>query len=1085
MRSLHSASALLASLGDPAQLPTLLTELGFTTPALTLDALAQERLALPPTVITAAVARGPGNLRALVLTLTPDAQAKDTLSRIATRLANRVPHLLWLLVVTQYDSPLIALAAWRNAHPLPRVSALVTYHDRIVDSDAETLCALAAIDTRSAGPAEDLLRHARWLDILGREAITRRFYKALESAIHTLAQSLTPAPPQADAATIALLYASRLLFLSFLETKGWLNNDFGFLINGFADSMALGGRYQQRVLEPLFFGTLNTRPTQRAKRAHAFGKIPFLNGGLFTRTPLERRFRHSTFSDEALGALYEHVLGKYRFTAREDASTWSEAAVDPEMLGRAFESLMATTERKRSGAYFTPQPLVEHITTTTLTQALQNSTIPPDVVVRALAGDSVPADIAGKLLDRTSTLRILDPACGSGAFLVHALESIATLRTNLGDPIPTAAIRRNVLTRSIHGVDINPTAVWLCELRLWLSVVIESHERDPMRVLPLPNLDHQIRVGDSLAGGTFTNPLDHNTAQSISTLRERYARANGPRKRTLAKRLDHAERARALHNLDRTITRTQHERRTLVDLARTRDLFAQRTGTNDTTTRRLKELRTTLLRLRNQYRAIREGAALPFAFSTHYANVSANLGFDMIIGNPPWVRLHHVPRNTRATLRETFTSFRNAAWHTGATAARAGTGFASQTDLATLFVERSIDLLAPSGVLGLLVPSKLWHSLAGGGIRTLLQQKTTITQLEDLTESTPTFEAVVYPSVLIANRTDHPIRDALCTTIVHRRNTKTRWTTPFHTLHFDDSPGTPWLTIPPDVRTAFDAITQSGTPLTLTPLGRPHLGVKCGCNAAFIVHEQQQQQPPHAQRAHTELFTQDDALVAVTTAKHATQIERTILRPLIRGEAIHPWSITHSTERIIWTHDTTGAPLQTLPHHTHAWLNHWRTRLRNRSDVRHRHRWWALFRTEAADTEFPRVVWSDLGQSPRAAILFPSDPAIPLNSCYIARTPTIDDALTLTTLINSPLAAAWLTILAEPARGTYRRFLGWTMALLPTPQDWPHARTLLAPLGKRAIEGSPPSPDELLTATLTAYRLDYATVAPLLAWTSK
>jgi hypothetical protein len=59
------------------------------------------------------------------------------------------------------------------------------------------------------------------------------------------------------------------------------------------------------------------------------------------------------------------------------------------------------------------------------------------------------------------------------------------------------------------------------------------------------------------------------------------------------------------------------------------------------------------------------------------------------------------------------------------------------------------------------------------------------------------------------------------------------------------------------------------------------------------------------------------------------------------------------------------------------------------------------------------------------------------------------------------------------------------MALLPTPQDWPHARTLLAPLGKRAIEGSPPSPDELLTATLTAYRLDYATVAPLLAWTSK
>jgi hypothetical protein len=92
-------------------------------------------------------------------------------------------------------------------------------------------------------------------------------------------------------------------------------------------------------------------------------------------------------------------------------------------------------------------------------------------------------------------------------------------------------------------------------------------------------------------------------------------------------------------------------------------------------------------------------------------------------------------------------------------------------------------------------------------------------------------------------------------------------------------------------------------------------------------------------------------------------------------------------------------------------------------------------------------------------------------------------ALALAALLNSPLAAAWLGLVAEPARGGYQRFLGWTMALLPLPHDWPRARASLAPLAERAIDGCPPSDATLLAATLDAYRLDVADVAPLLAWT--
>nr|AIA19120.1 Unknown Function [uncultured bacterium] len=176
--------------------------------------------------------------------------------------------------------------------------------------------------------------------------MSRRFFRALEQSVAKLARDLHPGVSASDAAELALLYASRLLFLSFLETKGWLDGDHGFLGNRYADCMVGGGSYQRKVLVPLFFGTLNTHPKNRSPRADAFGRIPFLNGGLFARSPLERLHSQSFFSDESLGDLFADVLTRYRFTAREDSTSWSEAAIDPEMLGRAFESLMSAPREK-------------------------------------------------------------------------------------------------------------------------------------------------------------------------------------------------------------------------------------------------------------------------------------------------------------------------------------------------------------------------------------------------------------------------------------------------------------------------------------------------------------------------------------------------------------------------------------------------------------------------------------------------------------------------------------------------------------------------------------------------------------------
>ncbi len=209
-----------------------------------------------------------------------------------------------------------------------------------------------------------------------------------------------------------------------------------------------------------------------------------------------------------------------------------------------------------------------------------------------------------------------------------------------------------------------------------------------------------------------------------------------------------------------------------------------------------------------------------------------------------------------------------------------------------------------------------------------------------------------------------------------------------------------------------------------------------------------------------------------------------MLRPLVRGETLDHWR-TVAEEWIVWTHasgDAGGGPLAVLPPHTSAWLSPWRHRLATRTDCRGAEPWWALFRTESADAARVRVVWADFGRAPRATVLPAGDPTVALNTCYVARAPSLADGHALAALLNGPVAAAWLNVLAEPAQGGYRRYLGWTIALLPLPRDWPRARALLAPLAERALAGAPLPEGELRRAALAAYDLPPEAVQALLAW---
>ena len=1064
MRTLRAAAQLLEDASTVDALTPIAAASGCCGPALPVGDSLLRDLGIE-SVVVARFADGPGALRAFLLELDGRAPLRHLLSRIAARLASRTPHVLWLVIATQPATSHVAIAAWAAERRPPRIAALLVDRARVVDSDGETLATLfAATDTRSDA---DVLTHARWVEVLGREALTRRFYRALEVRVEALGVSL-PRGSDAERRELAILYSSRLLFLCFLEAKGWLDSDRAYLARSFDACMEHGGHFHRRVLLPLFFGTLNTRYARRAAAARALGRIPFLNGGLFARSPNERRLRQTYFPDDELGKLFSELFARYRFTAREESSHFVELAVDPEMLGKAFESLMSNRDRKGSGSFYTPHALVTRVADAAFARALAVS---PDTCHAASLTEWSEV-MRQSLTIRLHNIAILDPACGSGAFLVYALERVAELRRAAGEEGSASEIRRDVLMHSIFGVDKNPTAVWLCELRLWLSVVIESDVQDPLAVRPLPNLDRNIRVGDSLAAGVPCEPATADGGGArLRVLRERYARAAGRRKESLVRLLDREERRVAVGNIDRELASIAGLRRDLLTAIRGRDLFGERTTPAPDLRAHATTLRARAAILRIERRRLTAGGALPFSFAVHFADVAARGGFDVVIGNPPWVRTHRVPAREREMLRTQYRVFRAGAWESGAARARAGRGFAAQVDLAALFVERAVRLLRPGAVLALLLPMKLWQSLAGGGVRRLLVEETRVVELEDLTDAPSTFDAAVYPSVLVAERWSGAPDDTpgeIFAAVHHRGCGVLRWRLPRRMLSFDDSAGSPWLVLPPDVRTAFDRLRAAGVALAESAVGRPPLGVKSGFNLAFVVG--------------VDGVPADPATIVAANGRRGF-IEHDLLRPVLRGEDIDRWRAGTPNEQIVWTHAANGHALERLPPHAARWLTPWRRQLAARSDARNT-RWWSLFRVDGARSDRPRVVWADLGRGPRATVLAANDRSVPLNSCYVAICRDETNALALTAILNSPLAAAWLAAVAEPARGGYRRFLGWTMALLPLPHDWNRACAALAPIAYRAMGGENHLAlrDELLHETLAAYRLRHDDAAPLLTW---
>lgn len=252
MTTLREAAAVLARTETFRDLPALAAVLGFGAP-IPLDPHTRAELGLDADIRHAAIASGNGTLRALLLDVIADADVRGAVSRAAQRSAARSPQLLWIVVAIQRGTH-TAIIAVPSAASRNKIAALTFDPRRIVDSDAETFAALS-----HAARGHELLVHHRWRELLGRDALTRRFYRALEQTVHDLAATARGTASERSRRELALLCTSRLLFLSFLEAKNWLDGDREFLRNRFDELCASSGEVHRRLLDPLFFGTLNTR----------------------------------------------------------------------------------------------------------------------------------------------------------------------------------------------------------------------------------------------------------------------------------------------------------------------------------------------------------------------------------------------------------------------------------------------------------------------------------------------------------------------------------------------------------------------------------------------------------------------------------------------------------------------------------------------------------------------------------------------------------------------------------------------------------------------------------------------------------
>lgn len=359
----------------------------------------------------------------------------------------------------------------------------------------------------------------KWSEAFDIEKVTRKFYEDYEEVFDNLQQVVTGLENEdeekedEDKKIFVQTLMNRLLFLRFVEKKGWLR--FGdetrpqnYLQKLFRAGPIGNQSWYNSRLKVLFFEGMAV-PNHR--REDIIGQVLYLNGGLFEKTP-----RLDNQVTDIPNDAFEPILGdeglfyKYNFTVEESTPLDIDVAVDPEMLGKVFEKLV--TGRRDTGSYYTPRTVVSFMCREAIKGYLGSPNAP---LIDEHKADNISVPEARDLLQKLDNVKVVDPACGSGAYLLgmlhelYELTSLLDTRAQTQTPKDDYHRKLSIIQNNLYGVDLDDFAVNIARLRLWLSLAVDFQGDDPD---PLPNLDYKIEIGDSLTApdpsGEFPTTFD-------------------------------------------------------------------------------------------------------------------------------------------------------------------------------------------------------------------------------------------------------------------------------------------------------------------------------------------------------------------------------------------------------------------------------------------------------------------------------------------------------------------------------------------------------------------------------------------------
>lgn len=493
----------------------------------------------------------------------------------------------------------------------------------------------------------------------------------------------------------------RIVFLHFLQKKGWLCGDTNFMLNTFSQSNRRSD-YLESVLEPLFFGILNTEP---AKREQVFSRngwqqslvvkwasIPYLNGGLFERDGIDDL--RIVLPESIFSNLFS-FLASYNFTVDENDPDDAEIGVDPEMLGKIFESLLE--DNKAKGAFYTPKEIVRYMCKESLIAHLASKL--PDVadgVVRAFVeSHEMQPELESYRNILESVLRevkICDPAIGSGAFPMGLLNELWRCREALGTQMSRLQLKKEIIENNIYGVDIERGAIDIARLRFWLSIVVDSEKAEP-----LPNFDYKFMQGNSLIesyGGFDLSRIAGKTVGRPSTSTQYVIGLDSDLSQKNLQRLlreyfsvtDHQKKATMRHAIN----------------AEVKTLIRESVGGTPTFLAKLEQLDPSA----NQDF---------FLWHTWFKDIFDKGGFDIVIGNPPYINIANLTDdNVRKQYQKHYKTVKN------------------KSDLYSIFTERAHHLLKPRGICSYIFSNSWLGTDSFSLFRKFLVEETKVLKLVDL-----------------------------------------------------------------------------------------------------------------------------------------------------------------------------------------------------------------------------------------------------------------------------------------------------------------------------------------------------------------